>query len=111
MAEVIHHRGPDDCGMWTDMVSGVALAFRRLSIIDLSPTGHQPMVSPDGRYVIVFNGEIYNFSNLREDLERAGDAPAWRGHSDTEVLLASISARGLDCTLENVVGMFAFCMG
>ena len=110
MAEAIRHRGPDDDGVWTDAASGVALAFRRLSIIDLSPAGHQPMQSADGRYVIVFNGEIYNFADLREALERTRDAPAWRGHSDTEVLLASISARGLDRTLEDAIGMFAFAL-
>jgi asparagine synthase (glutamine-hydrolysing) len=110
MAEVIRHRGPDDGGVWADTVSGFALAFRRLSIIDVSPAGHQPMVSADGRYVIVFNGEVYNFMDLREALERGGGAPAWRGHSDTEVLLASISARGLDRTLEDAVGMFAFAL-
>ena len=90
MADAIRHRGPDDGGVWADAESGVALAFRRLSIIDLSAAGHQPMQSADGRYTIVFNGEIYNFAELRKDLEANGEAPAWRGHSDTEVLLALI---------------------
>ena len=85
-------------------------AFRRLSIIDLSAAGHQPMQSANGRYTIVFNGEIYNFAELRKDLEANGEAPAWRGHSDTEVLLALIGARGLDQALKQLTGMFAFAL-
>ena len=104
------HRGPDDSGVWVDPASGVALAFRRLSIIDLSAAGHQPMRSADGRYMIVFNGEIYNFAELRRELEQGGEAPEWRGHSDTEVLLALIAARGLDRALEQSIGMFAFAL-
>ena len=65
MADAIAHRGPDDRGTWADADAGVALGFRRLAILDLSPTGHQPMLSPDGRYVVVFNGEIYNYQDLR----------------------------------------------
>ena len=110
MADAIRHRGPDDSGVWADAASGVALAFRRLSIIDLSAAGHQPMRSVDGRYTIVFNGEIYNFAELRKDLELSGDAPAWRGHSDTEVLLALICARGVDQALQRLTGMFAFAL-
>jgi len=102
MADAIRHRGPDDNGVWTDPHARIALAQRRLSIIDLSPAGHQPMVSASGRYVIVFNGEIYNFSTLRAELETAGTAPAWRGHSDTEVLLALIEARGVRAALQAV---------
>ncbi len=87
MAARIAHRGPDDDGVWTDAEAGIALAHRRLSILDLSPAGHQPMPSASGRWVIAFNGEIYNHLQLRAELERAGAAPAWRGHSDTETLL------------------------
>src|SRR5262245_17498898 len=79
------HRGPDDEGIYIDRESQVALAHTRLSILDLSPAGHQPMVSSDGRYVIVFNGEIYNFEDLRHDLEKAGEE--FRSHGDTEVIL------------------------
>ncbi|MBA2549038.1 MAG: asparagine synthase (glutamine-hydrolyzing) [Burkholderiaceae bacterium] len=110
MADTLAHRGPDDSGVWSDPATGVALAFRRLSILDRSPAGHQPMRSSDGRYVIVFNGEIYNFSELRKALEQSGEAPDWRGHSDTEVLLALIAARGIDRALEQSIGMFAFAL-
>src|SRR5678815_3993727 len=110
MADAVIHRGPDDSGVWTDAESGVALAFRRLSIIDISAAGHQPMQSANGRYTIVFNGEIYNFAELRKDLEANGEAPAWRGHSDTEVLLALIVARGIDQALRQLTGMFAFAL-
>src|SRR5262245_31469735 len=88
MQATLVHRGPDDSGIWTDDAQGIALAQRRLSIVDLSAAGHQPMLSANGRYVIVFNGEIYNHAELRRDLEAGGHAPAWRGHSDTETLLA-----------------------
>jgi len=110
MADAIRHRGPDDSGVWSDPHAGIALAQRRLSVIDLSPAGHQPMVSASGRYVIVFNGEIYNFSTLRDELETAGTAPAWRGHSDTEVLLGLIESRGVRAALPAVRGMFAFAL-
>src|SRR5438105_2776477 len=83
MADTLHHRGPDARGSWTDPANGVALGHRRLSIIDLSAEGHQPMTSRSGRYVIAFNGEIYNFLALRREL--GSDATTWRGHSDTEV--------------------------
>ena len=107
MAARIAHRGPDDDGVWTDAEAGIALAHRRLSILDLSPAGHQPMPSASGRWVIAFNGEIYNHLQLRAELERAGAAPAWRGHSDTETLLAGIEAWGVDATLKRCTGMFA----
>ena len=110
MGTTLVHRGPDDSGVWADEGAGIALAFRRLSILDLSPAGHQPMHSADGRYVIVFNGEIYNFADLRKDLEQSGEAPQWRGHSDTEILLATIAARGLTKALEQSIGMFSFAL-
>lgn len=110
MALRIQHRGPDDSGVWCDVENGVALAFRRLSIIDLSPAGHQPMLSASGRYVLVFNGEIYNYLALREQLAADGIAPAWQGHSDTETLLACIEAWGLQRALQASVGMFALAM-
>jgi len=110
MAQRIQHRGPDDAGTWTDSVVGLALAHRRLSIIDLSPAGHQPMLSPCGRYVLVYNGEIYNHLELREELETLGGAFEWRGHSDTETLLAAVRHWGVRGALERLNGMFAFAL-
>jgi asparagine synthase (glutamine-hydrolysing) len=110
MTDAIARRGPDDSGEWLDEAAGIALGHRRLSIIDLSPAGHQPMVSADGRFILVVNGEIYNFMDLRADLERAGRAPEWRGTSDSEVLLAAISAWGMKRTLEQANGMFALAL-
>jgi len=110
MADALVHRGPDDAGVWVDEAAGIALAHRRLSILDLSPAGHQPMVSASGRYVIVFNGEIYNHQDLRHELAMQGKAPAWRGHSDTETLLACYSAWGVERTLRAIVGMFALAL-
>ncbi|MFZ2491592.1 MAG: asparagine synthase (glutamine-hydrolyzing) [Thermoanaerobaculia bacterium] len=110
MASRIRHRGPDHAATWVDAHAGIALGFRRLSIIDLSTAGSQPMVSASGRYVIVFNGEIYNFPQLRELLVCEGTAPAWRGHSDTEVLLACIEAWGIERALAESNGMFAFAV-
>lgn len=108
MADAIRHRGPDDGGVWADTAAGVAFSHRRLSIVDLSPEGHQPMMSADGRYVIVFNGEIYNFAEMRAELERSGTA--FRGRSDTEVLLAALEAWGLETALRRANGMFAFAL-
>jgi asparagine synthase (glutamine-hydrolysing) len=108
MAARLHHRGPDARGVWADGAAGIALGHTRLSILDLSPAGAQPMASPSGRYVIVFNGEIYNHLDLRRDLEAAGAAPLWRGHSDTETLLALIERYGVVGALERANGMFAF---
>lgn len=110
MTGVIRHRGPDDEGVWIDPQAGVALGHRRLSIVDLSPGGHQPMVSASGRYILVYNGEIYNHQALRRDLETAGAAPGWRGHSDTEVMLAAIEHWGIEPTLKRLNGMFAFAL-
>ncbi|MHB1934961.1 MAG: asparagine synthase (glutamine-hydrolyzing) [Acidobacteriaceae bacterium] len=109
MAQRIAHRGPNDSGVWIDAGAGLALAFRRLSILDLSSAGHQPMVSASGRYVIVFNGEIYNYLQLRSELEGEGSV-AWRGHSDTETLLAGFEAWGVEATLKKTVGMFAIAL-
>ncbi|WP_375272190.1 asparagine synthase (glutamine-hydrolyzing) [Sphingomonas sp.] len=108
--DAIAHRGPDDHGTWIDKGARVALGHRRLSIIDLSSAGHQPMQSADARYVLVFNGEIYNHADLRRELESAGTAPVWRGHSDTETLLAAIAAWGLGDALRRATGMFALAL-
>ena len=109
MAGAMSHRGPDDDGVWLDAEAGVAIGHRRLSVIDLSPQGHQPMKSPSGRYVVALNGEIYNFKALRRELDDAADRPiAWRGHSDTEVLTVAIDAWGINRTVARIVGMFAF---
>ena len=110
MTRSLAHRGPDDGGVWVDAAAGIAFGHRRLAIVDLSSQGHQPMVSDDGRYILTMNGEIYNFLVLANELESAGAAPRWRGHSDTEVLLAAISRWGLAETLERAVGMFAFAL-
>lgn len=110
MADSIMYRGPDDAGYWCDGERGIALGHRRLSILDLSPAGHQPMQSSAGRYVIAFNGEIYNHLMMRQELESAGTALVWRGHSDTETLLAGFDAWGIQATVERAVGMFAFAV-
>ena len=108
MAACVAHRGPDDSGVWVDETAGIALGHQRLAIIDTSPAGHQPMSSRSGRWVITYNGEIYNFGELRAGLEGAG--VTFRGSSDTEVLVEAIDAWGLDHTLELVNGMFAFAL-
>jgi asparagine synthase (glutamine-hydrolysing) len=110
MSKPLVHRGPDDSGRWLDPDAGVALAHRRLSILDLSPAGHQPMLSASGRWVIVFNGEIYNHLDLRAELAASDHSPSWRGHADTETLLACIDAWGVESTLRRCVGMFAFAL-
>ena len=106
MSDRLLHRGPDDGGCWTDP-AGAALGFRRLSIIDLSPAGHQPMLSADGRYAMVMNGEIYNFGDIRAEIEQARGAVAWRGHSDTEVLVEAIALWGVEPAIRRANGMFA----
>lgn len=116
MSDRLQHRGPDDQGAWIDTEQAVALGHRRLSILDLSPAGHQPMLSTSGRFVLVFNGEIYNHLDLRAQLALPPPDPAatrlpmghcWRGHSDTETLLAGFDVWGVRQTLERAVGMFA----
>lgn len=108
MIAALVHRGPDADGIWSE--DGIALGHRRLSILDLSPAGAQPMQSVCRRFVIVFNGEIYNHLDLRRDLTAAGAAPDWRGHSDTETLLAGIAHWGLDETLRRSAGMFSIAL-
>ena len=110
MAKRLQHRGPDDAGCWVDETAGVALAHRRLAILDLSPAGHQPMLSASGRLVIAFNGEIYNHLDLRQRLMARGQAPTWRGSSDTETLLAAFEAWGVQGTLQACTGMFALAL-
>lgn len=110
MTDAIVRRGPDAEGQWMDMEGAIGLGHRRLSIVDLSAAGAQPMFSASGRYVIAFNGEIYNHMDLREDMQAQGGAPAWRGHSDTETLLAGFDAWGIRATVERAIGMFAFAV-
>ncbi len=114
LADTLTHRGPDDAGVWVDEQAGIALAHRRLAVLDLSSAGHQPMVSPSGRYVISYNGEVYNHLAMRAELETVGAggsaSVAWRGHSDTETLLAAIEVWGIEATLQKTVGMFALAL-
>src|SRR5688572_3867865 len=107
MRDTLHHRGPDGAGEWWSPDKCVALGHRRLAIIDLSPTGHQPMQNASGELCIVFNGEIYNFKTLHQELEAKGHT--FDAHSDTEVILAAYRESGLDCRLR-LNGMFAFAL-
>ena len=108
MGETVRHRGPDDGGVWVDVKAGFAVGFRRLSIIDLSSAGRQPMVAANGRFVIAYNGEVYNTEDIRPELEARG--VRFRGHSDTEVLLEACAAWGVDRAVKRVIGMFAFAL-
>jgi asparagine synthase (glutamine-hydrolysing) len=110
MTSAIARRGPDSDGIWLDPEAGIALGHRRLSILDLSPAGNQPMVSHSGRYVIAFNGEIYNHVDLRTVLEQEGNAPTWRGHSDTETLACGFDVWGIEKTIARTIGMFAIAI-
>ena len=110
MGSRIAHRGPDDSGIWIDEQHAVGMVHRRLSIVDMSPAGHQPMVSNSGRHILAFNGEIYNHRAIRDELSRVDRAPAWRGHSDNETLIAAIEAWGVADTLRRLTGMFAFAV-
>lgn len=110
MANAMPHRGPDDSGIWHNNDAGIGLAHRRLAIVDLSAAGHQPMHSTSERYVIAFNGEVYNHNKLRAELEKTNIAPHWCGHSDTETLLAAFEAWGIEATLQRCIGMFAIAL-
>lgn len=110
MSDAIFYRGPDDGDAWVDQQHCIALMHRRLAIVDLSPAGHQPMMSECGRYIIVFNGEIYNHLEIRKELDENNLSPVWRGHSDTETLLAAIANWGIEAALQRLVGMFAFAL-
>jgi asparagine synthase (glutamine-hydrolysing) len=110
MTGTMVHRGPDSENIWMDRATGIALGHRRLSIIDLSQEGSQPMLSANHRYLIVYNGEIYNFQEIRSELGDAGLLAAWRGHSDTEVMLAAFCQWGVETSLKKFNGMFAFAL-
>lgn len=110
MASRLVHRGPDDEGAWCDPAAGLGFGFRRLAILDLTPAGHQPMLSRSGRYAVVFNGEIYNWRNLRTELDQATGGVPWRGHSDTEVLLEAVEHWGVERALNAFNGMFAIAL-
>jgi len=108
MTRALAHRGPDDEGTWSDPACGVALGHRRLSVLDLSPLGHQPMMSRSGRYVMVYNGETYNFADIAAELAACG--VILRGRSDTEALLAAIDRWGVEAALARASGMLAFAV-
>ena len=108
MGDEIAHRGPDDSGEWIDESSKIAFAHRRLSILDLSKAGHQPMFSSSNRYILVFNGEIYNHLEIRKEIEKKCKKNIlWIGHSDTETLLHSIEIFGIHKTLQKLSGKFS----
>jgi asparagine synthase (glutamine-hydrolysing) len=109
MGSAIIHRGPDDSGTWFEKSAGIGFSHRRLAIVDLSPAGHQPMVSSSGRFVIAFNGEIYNHMALRTEIEKQTTCQ-WKGHSDTETLLMAFEVFGIEQTIEKAIGMFALAI-
>lgn len=109
MHAAIAHRGPDSTGVWNDPDAGIGMVHRRLAVVDLSPSGHQPMMSKSGRYMIAYNGEIYNHLDIRKQLEKS-EQQSWHGHSDTETLLAAINAWGIEKAVKEAVGMFAFAV-
>lgn len=110
MGSKLFSRGPDGSGVWHDFDAGLALGHRRLAIVDLSPSGHQPMMSQSERFVLSYNGEIYNYEDIRTDLNAHNPNILWKGHSDTEVLLAALENWGLKDTLSRLDGMFAFAL-
>ena len=110
MGENIRTRGPDSSDTWYDDAAGIGLSHRRLAVVDLSPAGAQPMHSASGQYVIAYNGEIYNHLDIRAELSAENQALVWRGHSDTETLLAAFEAWGIAATLKKLVGMFAIAL-
>src|SRR5258708_15707466 len=110
MADTLTHRGPDAGGVWTNAAAGRAFGHRRLSILDLSEAGAQPMRSDCGRFTVTFNGEIYNLLDIRSELEASGAGPNWRGHSDTETLLYAVRQWGVAGALQRFIGMFAFAL-
>jgi len=110
MSSTLTHRGPDDAGTWINEESGIAFGHQRLSIVDLSSVGHQPMMSPCGRFSVIFNGEIYNHLQLRDKLNASAYKQSWKGHSDTETLVSAFSQWGIEKTLEQLVGMFAIAV-
>jgi len=110
MSDAVRHRGPDDAGIFSDLAARLGLGHRRLSIIDISPAGHQPMLSADGRFVIVFNGEIYNYEEIKTRLLASGSPVKWRGQSDTEVAVEAIARWGLHRALLQFNGMFAIAV-
>jgi asparagine synthase (glutamine-hydrolysing) len=110
MADTLAHRGPDAGGLWTNAAAGVAFGHRRLSILDLSEAGAQPMLSDCGRFAVTFNGEIYNHLDIRAELEAIDVRLNWRGHSDTETLLYAVRQWGIAAALPRFIGMFAFAL-
>ena len=110
MNSAISHRGPDSSGFWQDNDSGIVLGHQRLSIIDLSEAANQPMMSSSGRFVLTYNGEIYNYLEIREELQKLNSIIKWKSSSDTETLLEAIDFWGIEKTLKKIVGMFAFAV-
>ena len=114
MTRILHHRGPDDRGIWLDKKVGIGLAHSRLSVLDISKAGQQPMFSKSGRYIIIFNGEIYNHLDLRKEITNYYQINSqninWVGHSDTETILAAVDTWGIEDTLRKINGMFAFAI-